>query len=1001
MRRSVLTRTLAILLGPAILAGGPGGVDVAAAASEGERLLEAGEYAAADAALREELRLHEAGGAAADVPSADRSGVTTAPAVEAWRARSAELRTQLMLCAFHREDLAAARTWQESVVRLRRALPDPERLADDLADLATLCESSGDDRAAADAWRESVQLLEPLGPAAHAERIVPRMSAWAERIRRLGEYEESESVQRAAIALSEEALPRDFRHARLLNNLGALYWDEHRYNEAARLLRDALRISEEDPETTPDRLAVALHNLANLAREQGDPESAEQLHRRAIALAREHLSGDPRFPYFLKEPAVLLAGLGRWEEAFPLWEEALAASAGQPLLQSEVLWERGRAQLEQRAWAAADSSFAECLRLRREARGDDHPMVGQAHLGLGLVQVQSGGASEDARAHLKRAAEILREVPVYPQDRAEAHVNLARLLWDEGDRPGAIAEMEVALSLVERLRWHRTSSEASLLEWTRRVADETQRMVGWLVAQGNLADALLVGERVRARILNDQLAAAQVDWHGAVPPDVRARLSTREKTARTQLATCRRRFEAALGGDPAALAPVEAELIAATRALEDIGDEYRLYRADSTAAVLPSSGPDLVARAARRLAPGERILSYHVSGDGVFLIELGAEPGDLRCHQLTVSAETAAAWAIPEGPVGEPTWNSLLAPRVGAVSPFDVVRGIGRMTGSASSDSGLARPPSPGRESVRALEDQERLGRILLPVAARERVLRSERVVLLPDGALHGWPMEALLLEMRDGEPRYWIDDGPMICLAPSLTSWLELGARSSACDRDGRIVSVSDPAFAPAETHGRHWSPLPGTQEEAAALARAFPTRALIQLAGSAAREAAVKEAAPHACVLHLGTHGIVEQDRSAQLAALVLAEEPPDSIDDGFLHLFEVYELTLDCDVVVLSACETKLGQRVRGEGVFALSRGFLAAGARRTVASLWAVDDRATAALMGSFFRRAAESERQTGRADWVQALRDAKRELRSQEPWASPFYWAPFVISGASP
>ena len=153
------------------------------------------------------------------------------------------------------------------------------------------------------------------------------------------------------------------------------------------------------------------------------------------------------------------------------------------------------------------------------------------------------------------------------------------------------------------------------------------------------------------------------------------------------------------------------------------------------------------------------------------------------------------------------------------------------------------------------------------------------------------------------------------------------------------------------------------------------------------------MKRLAPDARILHLGVHGIVDRERSDLLAALVLADEPPGAAEDGFLHLFEVYELRLAADLVVLSACETMQGEPVRGEGVLALSRGFLAAGARRVVASLWPVHDDATAELMTRFFGELARG------ADAAEALRTAKRSLRARADREDPFFWAPFVLSGS--
>ena len=101
------------------------------------------------------------------------------------------------------------------------------------------------------------------------------------------------------------------------------------------------------------------------------------------------------------------------------------------------------------------------------------------------------------------------------------------------------------------------------------------------------------------------------------------------------------------------------------------------------------------------------------------------------------------------------------------------------------------------------------------------------------------------------------------------------------------------------------------------------------------------------------------------------------------------------------MLSACETNVGESYAGEGMFALSRGFLAAGAQRVVATQWQVDDRATAVLIGHFFELIAEAERAGETVDYARALRDAKYKLRTDPDnprWADPYYWAAFTITG---
>jgi CHAT domain-containing protein len=112
-----------------------------------------------------------------------------------------------------------------------------------------------------------------------------------------------------------------------------------------------------------------------------------------------------------------------------------------------------------------------------------------------------------------------------------------------------------------------------------------------------------------------------------------------------------------------------------------------------------------------------------------------------------------------------------------------------------------------------------------------------------------------------------------------------------------------------------------------------------------------------------------------------------------DGFLRVHEIYNLNLPAELVVLSACQTGLGKEIKGEGLVGLTRGFMYAGARRVVVSLWNVNDKATAELMQRFYRGILKGN-QTPAA----ALRTAQTEMWRQKQWHSPYYWAAFVQQG---
>jgi CHAT domain-containing protein len=160
-----------------------------------------------------------------------------------------------------------------------------------------------------------------------------------------------------------------------------------------------------------------------------------------------------------------------------------------------------------------------------------------------------------------------------------------------------------------------------------------------------------------------------------------------------------------------------------------------------------------------------------------------------------------------------------------------------------------------------------------------------------------------------------------------------------------------------------------------------------------SANRDLAMSRQLSQYRILHFATHGLLNSERpelSGLVFSLVDQEGNP---QDGFLRLHEIYNLQLNADLVVLSACETGLGKEIKGEGLIGLTRGFMYSGAPRVVASLWNVDDLATAELMKLFYQRMLKDGLPAGAA-----LRAAQLELSGQKRWASPYFWAGFMLHG---
>ncbi|HMF27363.1 MAG TPA: CHAT domain-containing protein, partial [Candidatus Cybelea sp.] len=255
--------------------------------------------------------------------------------------------------------------------------------------------------------------------------------------------------------------------------------------------------------------------------------------------------------------------------------------------------------------------------------------------------------------------------------------------------------------------------------------------------------------------------------------------------------------------------------------------------------------------------------------------------------------------------------------------------------------------------------------RLLRPLTS---ALRGDRLTISPHSVLHYLPFDALL----DGDV-YLLDRYPLR-IEPSADSLVYL--KSGRPTKAGTLLAFGNPDLGDARYD------LPNAQVEAQNVAALFPdSRALVRAEAS---KSAVETFGGGFAMLHFATHG--KFDAAAPLTSgLYLAGTPPASV----LTVADLYTLNFDADLVTLSACDTGLGAIASGDDVIGLTRGFLYAGARTIVASLWEVDDAATAELMLDFYR-----EMRT--VDKRDAMRAAQLETRAHFP--QPFYWAAFQVIG---
>jgi CHAT domain-containing protein len=195
---------------------------------------------------------------------------------------------------------------------------------------------------------------------------------------------------------------------------------------------------------------------------------------------------------------------------------------------------------------------------------------------------------------------------------------------------------------------------------------------------------------------------------------------------------------------------------------------------------------------------------------------------------------------------------------------------------------------------------------------------------------------------------------------------------------------------------NGNYIKPLPATETETEAIFELYDDnnlKAKVLLHNNANEKSIKSGELEQYKVLHFATHGFVNSERP-ELSGLLLAQDTTGG-EDGVLYSGEIYNLKLNADLVVLSACETGLGKIQKGEGIIGLTRALLYAGAKNILVSLWQVNDKSTSELMVDFYKNSLANK---GQLSYSEALRNAKLKMISEGRYAHPFFWSPFILIG---
>jgi CHAT domain-containing protein len=306
---------------------------------------------------------------------------------------------------------------------------------------------------------------------------------------------------------------------------------------------------------------------------------------------------------------------------------------------------------------------------------------------------------------------------------------------------------------------------------------------------------------------------------------------------------------------------------------------------------------------------------------------------------------------------------------------------------------------------------------------------KYKKLVVITDGYLSGIPFGLLSESSVKYEPLVKNHD---ILYTPSMSFLARQRGLKDRGVRPDKLLALADPAFggrnladaagggvetrnyfAAAEGALGLFTPLPETRTEVKNIGSLFKAENVTYLFADKAAESVIKSMPLEGYrYLHFATHGILgDQIPGVAEPALVMADEGKK--EDGFLTVSEVEKLKLDSDLVVLSACDTGSGKYFQGEGVMGLSRGFILAGSRAVLVSLWPVDSKATVAFMTRFYAhlKSGKSKAESLRLTQLEFMAGAeqggssaersiaaKRTVDSSAETSHPYYWAPFVLIG---
>jgi CHAT domain-containing protein/Tfp pilus assembly protein PilF len=864
--------------------------------------------------------------------------------------------------------LADKTRYAEARLLLERALaiterargPDHPAVADALMRFAWLLQQQADFAGVRAVYERVLKIrVRALGPD-HAA-VAHTLHDFAILHGRMGDAAGAIAMHERALRMREQALgPHHPWVAQSLSSLGRLLADKTRYAEARPLLERALGIREQA--LGPDHRDVAdvLDHLGALSRETGDYSRARPLVERALRIREQSLGpSHPAVAGSLSNLASLLRLTGDHASALPLLERALkireeALGPRHPMF-AWSLRNLGRLLTDVDRYAEATQHYERSAEIVEAALGPNHPALAQSLNGLGLIRLKTGDYAA-GRPLFERALAIARAAPA-PGAHWRAALGLGTIHEGEGRLAEALPLLLEAVKTLEEMagRFREEDGRSQYLKVGDRLsAYEALTRVRLKLherepTQGHDDEAWAVLEAGRGRLVAEILAAARPE-----PQDPMAREEAQRAQAKQDQIV---EIEAELGEEQAKPAPErqpvkvrnltallaqsKAEYVAEAKTFLTRYPQYKAQFVDQQ-----TVDPKALAKFADRLPAGTLAVQYFPAPDRLYLFVV-APGGRFQVKAQTVSQEELY------GLIREyRRWLERAAEQ--------------RLVWADDGSEGYRSEVAPLKEVSRKLATH-----LLGPI--RGELEQHRNLVLIPNGLLHHMPIHALTLDGPGGSGHFLAETHAVSYL--TQLELVELLSPSKAGE-DARLLALGDPD-----------GTLPEASREVREIAKIRPSATVLE--GAEATKSRFLSLAGEFADIHFATHGFLDPDGPERSFILLAgADEASQRLGIG-----EIAGLRLPLTrLVILSACETALGEQVPGAALITLSAAFSQAGAQSIVGSLWKVEDAAARDFMVAFHRALST----LGRAA---ALQEAQMALIRSTENAHPFYWAPFILIGA--